>query len=456
MIRARHTFGYLILLAAVAGYFYYFEVVKPQQKSASERIAKKAFHFAVDQVTGLEILVQGGKPLRLAKDGRWRMVEPIASDVDEAELNGLVGTLEGLENERQVVASGDDLSPFGLQQPALTVRFKVGDAWHELLLGDKNPVGDAYYAKTGERTAVFLIAQGNWTVFNKGVNDLRRRQLFTFEPRSVIGLQLDWQDGSQVGVTRENDNSWKCQQHPETVIKKSKVDNVLDQLQWLRARDFLADDVAAAAGYGLEPPDVIVKLQLKDNREVTLLLGKEDQSTHRVAALSSELPAIVQVEGSILQELPKDLRTLENRSLLEFKTDQVKQVIWKLAATQGHAIHSGDSKWSLQDAAGKAKELKQSWRIRSLLWELDETTYEQRMRDNPQPPEKPQGTLEFWDSKEKLGALVWGAPVATDAPMVTVWKSTGAGHELQAVQVKAEVIRKLEEKAQDLTNESEK
>jgi hypothetical protein len=455
MIKARHTFVYLLLLAAVAGYFCYFEVVKPRQQSASERLATKAFHFAIDQVSGLEVLVRGGKPLHLAKEDRWRMVEPITSDVDEAELNGLVSTLESLRNERQVMESADNLQPFGLQQPALTVRFKVGEAWHELLLGDKNPVGDAYYAKTGESAAVFLIAQGNWTVFNKGVNDLRRRQLLTFEPQSVIGLRVNWQDGSHVAVTRENGTTWKSLEQPEMAIKKSKVDNLLDQLQWMRARDFLADDTAGAAGYGLEPPDVSVNLQLKDNREVTLQLGKEDQGNKRVNALSSELPAIVQVEGSIVQELPKDLRTLENRSLLEFKSDRVKQVIWKMAETQGHAVHSGDNQWSLQDAAGKEQELKQSWRIRALLWELDETSYEQRLNDNPQPPEKPQGTLEFWDSQAKLGALLWGAPAAADTPMLTVWKSTGSGDEFQAVQVKAEVIRELEEKAQDLTNESE-
>ena len=305
MIRARHTFVYLLLLAAIAGYFYYFEIIKPQQKSASERIATKAFHFAIDQITGLEVLVRGGKPLRLAKDGRWRMVEPITSEVDEAELNGLVSTLESLRNDRQVVASGDDLQPFGLQQPALAVRFKVGEVWHELLLGDQNPVGDAYYAKTGEHAAVFLIAQGNWAGLNKGVNDLRRRQLVTFEPQSVIGLRVNWQDGRQVAITRQNGAAWQSLEQPELVIKKSKVDNLLDQLQWMRAREFLADDTTGAAGYGLDPPEVIVRLQLEDRREVTLQLGKEDQGNKRVNALSSELPAIVQVEGSILQELPR-------------------------------------------------------------------------------------------------------------------------------------------------------
>ena len=126
-----------------------------------------------------------------------------------------------------------------------------------------------------------------------------------------------------------------------------------------------------------------------------------------------------------------------------------------MAETRGHAVQSGDNKWSLQDAAGKLQELNQSWRIRSLLWELDEVSYEQRLNGKPQPPEKPQGSLEFWDSKEKLGVLVWEAPAAADGQMLTVWKSTGSGDEFQAVQVKAEVMRKLEEKAQDLTSESE-
>jgi hypothetical protein len=455
-MKARHSFIYLLLLGAIAGYFYYFEVIKPQQKKEAERVAKKLFHFAVDQVDGLEILPRGGKAVRLNKDTRWHITEPITSDVDEAALNGVVSTLESLQPERQVVESSEDLKAFGLQDPALAVRFKVGEGWRELLVGDKNPVGDAYFAKTAERPAVFLLAQGNWTVLSKSANDLRRRQLLAFEPLTVTGLEVTWRDGSRLVVYKDSGGVWKSPDQPEMVIKKSKVDNVLDQIQWLRARDFLTDEVTGLAEHGLAPAEVTVKLHLKDNREEILQLGKQDTAKKRVVALSSELSAVVQVDDSLLQELPKQLRGLEDRSLLDIHTAQVKQVIWSLGQNQGHAVQTGDNQWSLKADSGKGEALKEPWRIRSLLWELGEAAYERRLQDNPAFPRQPQGTLEFWDAKEKLGSLAWEKPPQEDAPLTSLWKATGSDQKIQALQVKTELIRKLEDKVKDLAREPDK
>jgi len=94
-----------------------------------------------------------------------------------------------------VVSAAEDPAPYGLSEPSLKVRFRSRDTWMELLVGDKNPVGDGYFVKKADSPELFLIAVDEGRVLNRGVNDLRRKQLFAFEPENVVGMRLAWQDG---------------------------------------------------------------------------------------------------------------------------------------------------------------------------------------------------------------------------------------------------------------------
>jgi hypothetical protein len=450
MIKARHTLIYAVILVALAGYYYYFEMLEPHQKQQADLNARKVFQFPVDQVSALEILAHDKAPVRLVKAARWQLTEPIATDADEASLNGVLNALESLRRDQQLLERSDDLKPFGLQEPALSLRFKCGDTWHELFIGDQNPVGDAHYARTGDRPSVFLIARGNWAIFDKGVKDLRRRQLFTFEPQAVKAVEISWQGGEHFAVTKDGTGVWRSPDHADTVLKKSKVDQLLDQIHWLRARDFLAEDTADLKAWGLDPPYVTVKLQLPEGQDATLRLAKEDQGKKGVSAVASQLGGVVQLEGDFLKQLPQTLLRLEDRSLLSFKTDQVKQVIWKLGERQGHLVRKDETKWVWQSSDGKERELAQPWQIRTLLRELDDAEYEQKDPATSSAPTASPGYMEWWGPQDKLGAVSWEEVPAEDASMVRMWLMPGTGANPLAVRVKAEIIKKLEQKLAEI------
>jgi ribosomal protein L23 len=451
MIRSRHTLLYLGLLLLVAGYFYYFEVIKKQEKEAIQKAEKKVFHLQVDQVEAFDILAREKPPLRVAKDQQWKIIEPVKADVDQSALDGFLTTLKDLEMERPVTESVTDPKIYGLDAPLLQIRFKTGDAWQEIQLGDKNPVGDGYYARIADGASVFLITLGNYTVLNKDLNELRRHQLFTFEPQSVTELEVIWEGGDRLIVQKQDDHSWMSPEHPETVIKKSKVDHVLDQIQWLRAKDFIRDDSTGLGEYGLDPAHVTVKLRLQGDREALLRLGREQPDKKRVNGVSSELAGVVQVDANLLQDLPKTLRDLENRALLGFDSNQVKQIYWRLAEDQGHLLQAADNQWVFESMDGTRKELKESWRVRSLFWELDDAQYQEKLSSAGDPPTQPHGYVEFWDNEKKLASLSWAKLEQDGSQGTTVWRTSNSEDRPQAVLLNAEVLRKIEEKLKNLT-----
>ncbi len=97
---------------------------------------------------GLEITSGDQPAVKLQKDGQWKIVEPIRTDADKIAIESLTGALANLTARKEVAATAPDLNPYGLVNPSLKLRITAGDRSFDLLFGEKNPTGDASYAKT--------------------------------------------------------------------------------------------------------------------------------------------------------------------------------------------------------------------------------------------------------------------------------------------------------------------
>lgn len=455
-MRWRNSLAYLLVLLLVGGYYYYFEVVQKRETETAAKEAKKVFSFQPDSVSALTIKPKGQETIQLKKEEQWQMVEPIITEADRFSVQDLIAALSGLEAEREIVAAPDSLEPFGLQEPSLIVRFLIGEQEYGLLIGDKNPVGDGFYAKTADQAKVFLLAEGNRSALNRGLNDLRRRQLFTFQLDEVAGVKVAWRDGNATSlslVTGEKD--WKAPANPQLKIKKSRVDNLIEQVHWLRAQNFLENEPKNLSSHGLEPPFVTVAVQLNSGESVELRLAKKEKEDKQIAALSSQMPFVVQVAASILDDLPKDLRRLQDRSLLGFKPEDVKEVTWNFNEFRGSAVQLEEDKWGLQKGDNQPEPIKEGWHVRSLLWDLGDAEYQQKL--DPLPPVKPNPycKIELRNVEKNLVlALSWDKPPEQGRDPVTVWLERQEA--TVAVTVDAETLRRVVEDLQRLSTSQQK
>jgi hypothetical protein len=438
----RSSIIYLVVFLLIGGYFYYFEVIRKDQKIAAEQESKRVFHFKVDDISSIEITSKDKNTVLLKKEKEWKVVSPIQVDADRASLDGVIASLSNLDIEREVDPAPTDLKPYGLQDPALKIRFQVGGKWEEVLLGNKNPAGDDYYFKTGDKPAVGLVAAGNWSVLDKGVDDLRRRELFSFQQDDVQGIHVAWQDGKTMDVEKQQDGSWKAPDNPRMVIKKSKIDNIIEQIKWLRALKFIDNDPTKLDGSGLDPALVTIDLKLQNNQTVNVRIGRKDKNDKQLTALSSELPAIVQVHPGFIDAIPKDLNTLEDRSLFSMKPENVKQIDWRIGDTERQIEKNKDGEWGLKGDKGAFKPLKESWHVRTLLWDIRDTEYQSKVDPMPAPPDHPRCTLSFKDGTKELVNMSWDSAAGPEA-QVTVWLKEGDSS--KAVQVDKKKISKVED-----------
>ena len=440
----RHSAVYMVIFLLVAGYFYYFEVVQRERKQAEEVRAMKIFHFKADGIRALEIFSKDKKTVKLAKETAWRIVEPIEAGVDQAALEGFISTLETLRAERELAdAPETDLDTYGLDKPPLKIRLQENGRWVELVMGDKSPVGDGYYARTAEKPGVFLVSEGVRGILNKGLDELRRRDLFDFTPDQVVGVEVSRQGNSVVRLDLQ-DGNWSSPDQPGLKVKASKVENLLEQMQWLRVEEFLEDEPKNFEAHGLEPADAEVKLRFKEGSTADLLLAKKTEGKALVAACSSQLPAVVKVGASFLDELPGSLQDFEDRSVFSFKNDEIKQMKWQTGQTEVQAVRLAENKWGWKEGPGeKAREIKNSWRVGSILYDLEAMEYLKKVDPAPEVPAKPHGRLELWTAEGRLGSLIWNRSSKDGSREELIWLEQDGN--VRAVQIEGEKVRKLEE-----------
>ena len=438
-MKRRSSIVYLIIFLLVTGYYYYYEVVEKTRKETAEAEAKKVFHVIEDRIQALEVLAKDKKEVRLKKETEWRITDPIQSDADKTTVDDLLQGLTGLNSEREVAAAPTDLKIYGLDAPELKVRFQVGDQWSEILLGGKTPVGDSHYARLPDKPAVFLISGAGWNELNKGLSDLRKRELFSFETADATAIKVLRQDGTTVEIEREKDSKvWKAPAFSDLKIKSARVENVLDQIQGLRAEGFLDDTVGNLAAHGLEPPQVTVTIRLKDGKEAVLRLGAKG-SDGKLPALSSQLPALVQVEPVILDDIPRNVLKFEDKSILGVEADEITRMKWRLGDAEGEAVRKDPNTWQVTLPNREPKVLKESWKAKALLWNLNDAEYRAKLTPAPPRPEKPYASMEFFKEDKGLCSLAWEKPPEKDAGNARVWIASAGTSE--AVEVEAKVLR---------------
>jgi hypothetical protein len=448
----RRSLIYFLVLVLVGGAFYYFEVAEKERKETADREAKRVYHLHKDDIQAVEIVSRGQKPVSLEKKDQWLIVQPVETEVEKGSLDSFLNALVGLSSEATVGKSVQDLKPFGLQDPGLKIRFLASGQWMELSVGDKNPVSRGYYAQAGPGS-VTLINESNWALLNKGLNELRRRTLFSFRADQALQVDVTWGGEANFHVERssELEGVWQAPGQPALKIKAGKVENMLEQILFMRVQNFVDEQTGQEdlSQYGLRSPQVRVKMTFSGDRQAELKLGQSasDGKDKSLNALSSELAGIVQVDSNILKDIPRDVGALEDRSLISARSKDVKQVQWRFDDSAGSLANIEANKWRLKIGEGEVREPKESWRVNSFLWELQQTEFSRKMDPAPPKPDKPYAQIEI-DTGDKKTTLTWERSAVGDSQTMQVWLEE-AGR-VECVEVGSEPLKKVEEEIRTL------
>ncbi len=426
----RSTLVLLILVLGLGGFYYFYDVRGGKTREEAEKQEKRVFPaLKADSLMGLEL--KPGKsdqaPLVLEKrDGRWIRKGPPEEMVSVAEVGRMADGLVDLQRNEVILESPkpEELKQFGLEKPAFELSLKSGGASSALLVGDKLPDGNGYYARVAPSGPVVTVPGTFSAIIDKTPAALRETSPLPGDPGKAVRVKMvrGGQETELVlNVTkREEEKSdeeefsmlegdWKVEKPFQAGADSSKVSAFL--WDWNRMR----------AGRFMQPGEKVdfskpeLRLEVWEDKRTTpqvLEIGPPVavQPTMRYARRLNPEEVMV-LDFSKTEALTRDGEFFRDRHLLAFQVDEVEKVEGQIGSHELVAQRSGEN-WKLSKPDKPEGDLAtQSSALSNLLWELTEEQWSAVAPAGAATGlDKPRARLTLYkDKKEKLGTILLGA-----------------------------------------------
>ena len=337
-----------VLVAALGGYLYFYEV--PQAKKEAEK--EKLAGVAADAVTGVQLAYPDRTIVLTKGDKGWRLTQPVDAPADEAVVKAVVQAVTAAEVQKSLDELPADLAPFGLDKPSTVITLSTKDgAQPPIQVGKNTTIGAKTYVRKGDTPKVFLTASTIQTAINKQVKDVRDKQLLAFEDADVKRIEVAKPGAPTLTLSRKDGDAWTLD--PGGVpADATEVRSYVSALRTTRATDFPDDAPADLAKYGLTAPRLTVTVATGKDGEATqqLLVGGESsgEQTKSIYVKRGDQPTVYAVGEWALRSLDKDAGALRDKTVLAFDSDKVgKVVLERKEGTGATLVRTAAGAWTV-------------------------------------------------------------------------------------------------------------
>jgi hypothetical protein len=255
----RNTIALAVLLLALAGYYYFFELGKSDTKASDKLINLKP-----EDAAGVS-LDYPGRAIVLQQDaqGRWKLAAPLQAPADDQAVASIVAALSTASIKRTLdkKPAPEDLKNFGLAPPSIKVAItlKSGLTLPGLSVGAPTPLGDSTYAQRANDPAVYLTDGGLFSALDKQPEELRDKSVLTLPQEPIARLEIAAAGQKPLVLTRNEKDQWKIEAPISAPAKSDAVNQYIFTLARVQARSFI-DNPPDARKYGMDKPALKVTL----------------------------------------------------------------------------------------------------------------------------------------------------------------------------------------------------
>ncbi len=325
MFLGRLLFPLLAILAGLAAFYYFYEVKGREAKEWERRVLA----FEEERVEEIVVAKKGDRAVVRRQGQHWQLVEPVQALGDPKAVEGLLYYLRHLRKERELGREAGALTEFGLDNPfaSLSLKLRGRPGRLTLHLGERSRLGEWVYARYEGAPTVFLAPARLREELGKTpyAYELRDKTLLAFDETNVTALELERRD-ARIRLRRGQAVGWEILEPFHGQADRGIVEDLLWKVRHTKVVQFLDDERRDPAPYGLDRPDVRVRIW-EDGRPVsTLSLRETPGMAGAVYALVEPGRAISLAERRLLDDLSLSPDRLRNRLLLAFEPQDVQAV----------------------------------------------------------------------------------------------------------------------------------
>lgn len=361
-------------------------VVYMNKQDARNEEAKKSSEKILDYSgeTINEISIWPAGLIARRDSSKWRILEPVQADADDAVINTIADMFEWAKTERIVSSDPNAYHSFGLLPPRGVLVVKSNTNQDTLYVGDDSQIGSFVYARKAGHPDVFLTSSSLWTNINKTAFDFRDKNILSFQQSQAHSVEIKNTHGLFKLVKAGSD--WEMQYPKAYRGDSKKIDEIMNRVAYQRAAEFIDEQPVQLAAYGLDAPAYKFSVTLGDNRaQKTLIIGKMKDGKYYAQDIAK--PPVFTVDSSFVHVLRVSAADLRNKKLVDSFIAQADEV--ELSVDDSTFVCSKDTAnhWSLlQPVHRKAKD----WKLSSILTELQTLTATGFASDDP-PSLQPYG-----------------------------------------------------------------
>lgn len=184
----------------------------------------------------------------------WRMVEPIAAPAEQYMVGDLANRIARLRSQSAVPLSQLSLKDAGLDPPTARVTLVDRSGRQQVVeVGRKTAVGEDTYVRAAGAEVIHAVDVDLTHDVQREAKEYRAKTLARFSVADVVRLAIE-HDGTACEFQKNEKGEWVINSPVRAYADADKLRALINRLIGLRVAEFIDDQPAALAAYGLEPP----------------------------------------------------------------------------------------------------------------------------------------------------------------------------------------------------------
>jgi len=362
---------YLAVAFLLGGYIYFFERGPVKSKDEEKKI--KVFdNFVADDITEIQLENLGTtvnaqkSPVEIKKDdkGVWQIVSPKKVRADEANIRSLLSGVGDFTPDT-TIDNPANLADYGLNSPNARSTFKTKSGTvFQLLVGNTGMSGSSIYAKRSDKNTVYLLPSYTIESLKKPLNNYRDHSFIKTDTVLAQKIQIT-RDGKVFTFEKDKDHAWNITDPIHDKADESKIRDLLNNVNNLRADDFVSDNPSGLSSYGLSKPHARVEIWPSDGGpSKSIWVGRKKEKTTSYFAKGGDSPAVALVGEFFDKSIDVKPAEYRDKSVMKFDVGTVKSLTVKRNGNATTYQKGDKGQWT---AVGREKAQDEATNLLNLL-----------------------------------------------------------------------------------------
>jgi len=283
MSKGRALIALFAIFAVVVGTYVFLSNRQPElpEQVVTERI--RLLELNIEDIASMT-LVSEDETLTILREGEnWRVDYPYPLTLNIGNIEDIAYSFIGLSAEQVVAETAEDLSSFGLDNPAVEATISLQDgSEYTVYLGNRTPVGNMFYLMKSGDERIFTVWGSHGTHFSYTLADLRDTSLPIINLETVSYFKLLRADERPIEIVQTEEASeqqlqlgfarWHMIQpyNEYASVHYERFNTLLANLTEFGISRFINDNPTDLSEYGLDSP--AMELLVQDGEQTLHLL----------------------------------------------------------------------------------------------------------------------------------------------------------------------------------------